>query len=93
MMAQALQTTTFEVTIFKQFLQLCDRKGLLPTSHIIPEMLVQTTECLTAYGGFDDVWEGIYNDKRVAIKALRVRKEYDVRKVKKVLHLTFAIPT
>ena len=91
--AQALQTTTYEVTIFKQFRQLCGRKGLLPTSHIIPETLVQTTECLTAYGGFDDVWEGIYNDKRVAIKALRIRKEYEVRKVKKVLHLTFAIPT
>ena len=88
---QALQTTKHDVTILKQFRQLCGRKGLLPTSHIIPGEFVRTTEYPVAYGGFSDVWEGIYNQKRVAIKALRVYQEHDLRKVKKVPHLTFLI--
>ena len=58
---------------------------LLPTSHIIPGQLIQTTEHPVASGGFGDVWEGIYNDKWVAIKALRVY-EGDMQKVKKVTH-------
>ena len=83
---QALQATTYDVTIFKRFRQLCGRTGLLPTSHTIPERLIQTTEHPVASGGFGDVWEGIYDDKRVAIKALRVYKRDGVQKVKKVTH-------
>ena len=90
---QALQTTTHDVTIFKQFRQLCGRKGLLPTSHIIPEEYVRTTEYPVAYGGFSDVWEGIYKYKRVAIKAFRVYKGCDVRQVRKVPQMTLLIPT
>ena len=44
-----------------------------------------------ASGALGDVWEGIYNDKRVAIKALRVYKDDDVRKVRKVIHLVFVV--
>ena len=65
---------------------------LLPTSHIIPGKLIKTTEHPVASGGFGDVWEGRYNDKWVAIKALRVYKEEDVQKVKKVTHPAFPIP-
>ena len=36
-----------------------------------------------ASGGFGDVWEGVYDDKPVAIKALRVYKPADVKKVAK----------
>jgi len=90
---QALQTTTHDATIFKQFRQLCGQTGLLPTSHIIPGGLIRTTECPVAYGGFGEVWEGIYDEKRVAIKALRVYKGDDERKLRKVSHPTFLIPT
>ena len=91
-MVQALQTATYDVTIFKRFRQLCGRTGLLPTSHTIPEKLIKTTEHPIASGGFGNVWEGIYNDKRVAIKALRVYKVDVVQKVKKVTHPTLLIP-
>jgi len=72
------------VKIFKRFRQLCGRAGSLPVSHIIPEKLIQTSEVAVASGGYGDVWEGIYNDKPVAIKALRIYKDDDVRKVAKV---------
>lgn len=71
---------------FKRFRQLCGRAGSVPISHIIPEKLIQTSEFPIASGGYGDVWEGIYNDKRVAIKALRIYKDDDVRKVAKVTH-------
>jgi len=37
-----------------------------------------------AHGGFGDVREGIYNDKQVAIKTLRIYKGEDVQNAKKV---------
>lgn len=42
-----------------------------------------------ASGGFSEVWEGIYNDKRVAIKTLHVSNSSNVQEIKKVAHLTF----
>ena len=72
--------------IFKKFRQLCGRAGLLPTSYTVPESLIQTTEHPVASGAFGDVWEGIHNDKQVAIKALRVYKQDDVKKVAKASH-------
>ena len=73
--------------VFKKFRQLCGRAGLLPASHIIPENFFKTSEHPVASGGFGDVWEGVHNDKRVAIKALRVYKHDDVKKVAKASHL------
>ena len=89
---QALTSATYDVTIFEQFWQLCGRTGLLPTSHILPERCIQTTEHPAASGGFGDVWEGTCNDKLVAIKALRVHKGDDIRKVRKVSHPIFLTP-
>ena len=77
---QALTAPEYDVKIFKKFRQLCGRTGLLPASHIIPEKLIKTTEHPVASGGYGDVWEGIYNGRRVAIKALRVYKEADLGK-------------
>ena len=77
--------------VFKRLRQLCGRLGLLPNSHIIPEKLIQTSEVAVASGGYGDVWEGIYNDKRVAIKALRIYRVDDVQKVAKVSHPAFPI--
>lgn len=81
---KALTTPQDDIRIFKKFRQLCGRAGTLPTSHLIPEALIKTTEHPIASGGFGDVWEGIYNDQRVAIKALRLYKDSDVQKVKKM---------
>jgi hypothetical protein len=72
------------VKIFKKFRQLCGRAGLLPASHVIPSSFIKTTEHPVAFGAFGDVWEGIHDGKRVAIKALRIYKRDDVRKVAKV---------
>jgi len=79
------------VKVFKKFRQLCGRAGLLPASHVIPENFIQTTEHPVASGAFGDVWEGIHNGKRVAIKALRVYKPDDVKKVAKVGRLGLVI--
>lgn len=81
----------YDAKIFKKFRQLCGRAGSLPASHIISENLIRTSEEPVASGGYGDVWEGIYNDKRVAIKALRVYRDDDVRKVSKVTHPVFPI--
>ena len=82
---QALQATSCDLVIFKRIWQLCGWLGLLPTSHAIPGRLIQTTEHPVTSGGFADVWEGIYNNKRVAIKAFRVYKDEDVQRVRKVV--------
>jgi len=83
---QALQATTCNIVIFKHVRQLCGWTGFLPTSHIIPEALIRTAEDPVTSGSFGDVWEGICNDKRVAIKALRVYKRDDIQNVRKVSH-------
>lgn len=45
--------------------------------------------CAVASGGFGDVWKGTYDERHVAIKALRVYKHDDMHKVKRVaLHVT-----
>jgi len=90
--SQALQATTRNGAIFKRFRRLCDRTGLPPTSHIIPQRSIQTTGRPAASAGFGDVWEGIYHGKRVVMKALRVYKEDDVRNLKKVTDSTLLIP-
>jgi hypothetical protein len=87
---QALQSPTHDVVIFKRFRQLCGRVGLLPASHVIQEKFIKTAEHPIAHGGFGDVWEGRYGDKRVAIKALRIYKEGDVQKVRKVTDPAFS---
>jgi hypothetical protein len=35
-------------------------------------------------GGFGDVWRGVYDGQRVAIKGLRIYKENDIREIKRV---------
>ena len=49
------------------------------------------TEQPVASGTFGNVWEGIYNGERVAVKALHVLKE-DVQKVRKVTRMMLPIP-
>ena len=82
---QVLAVPDHDVRIFKKFRQLCGRAGQLPASHIIPDGCIKTTEYPIASGTFGDVWEGKYNDKRVAIKALRAYQGDNVRKLRKVI--------
>jgi hypothetical protein len=35
-------------------------------------------------GAFGDVWRGVYGEQSVAIKGLRVYKEADIRKTRRV---------
>ena len=91
-MKQALTAIKHDAKIFKRFWQLCGRTGLLPTSHILSDKPTLTSKHLLATGGFGDVWEGTYNDKRVAIQVLRVHKEDDIQGVKKAIHPTFLTP-
>lgn len=35
-------------------------------------------------GTFGDVWQGVYGEQPVAIKGLRIYKEADIRKIKRV---------
>ena len=74
--------------IFKKFRQLCGRAGQLPASHIISDGLIKATEHPIASGDSADVWEGRYDNTRVAIKALRIYKGDNLRKVGKVIRST-----
>ena len=75
--------------ISKEFRQPCGRVGSLPSSRIIPRNLIQTAEHPVVSDAFADVWKGVYNGKRVEIKALCVYEEDNVRKVRKVIHSVF----
>lgn len=91
--AQALQAIKYDDVVFKRFRQLCGWVGLLPTSYTIPEKLVQQSdEQPVASGTFSDVWEGIRNGELVAVKALRVFKDDDIRKAKKVTRTMLPTP-
>ncbi|KAF9789359.1 kinase-like domain-containing protein [Thelephora terrestris] len=81
---QALTATQSDSQIFKKFRQLCGRTGLLPASHMILGSLIKTRDHPIASGAFGDVWEGIYAGNRVAIKSLRVYRDDDVRKARKL---------
>jgi len=77
----------FDPLISKQFRQLCDRRDLVPISYAIPRERIKTLgDCASASGGFGDVWEGICDGQHVAIKALRVYKTDDKRKVSRVFY-------
>ena len=73
-----------DAKIFKEFRHLCGETGLLPTSHVIAESSIKTTERPVASGGFCDMWKGIHNDERVAIKSIRVHKHDDIKRAAKV---------
>lgn len=64
--------------------KMCDRLGLLPTSHMLSEGLYKTSEYPLFRGGYADVWCGKLDDHPVAIKALRIYATEDMAKVKKV---------
>ncbi|KAF9651283.1 kinase-like protein [Thelephora ganbajun] len=84
---KVLEYRPFDPLISKQFRQLCGRSELVPASYFISRERISTVgEHPVASGGFGDVWKGIYEGRHVAIKALRVYKRDDMRKVKRIFY-------
>ncbi|KAF9780742.1 hypothetical protein BJ322DRAFT_279145 [Thelephora terrestris] len=81
---KALTVPQHDTQILKESRKLCGRVGFLPASHIIPSTLTQMTERPVSSGTFGDLGEGVYDGNKVAIKGLRVYKDDDVRRVRKV---------
>ena len=61
---------------------ICDRQAILPKLLEIP-LSHDLNEYPLYHGGWTDVWKGLYNEKEVAFKALRVysRGEHLIRRV------------
>lgn len=65
--------------------KLCGRAGTLPTAfYLSKEALIRTSSSPVACGGFADVYEGTFMDKRVAMKVLRVFRGEKVTKTREV---------
>ena len=65
---------------------------LVPVSYAIPKERISVIgKHPVASGGFGDVWKGTYDERSVAIKALRIYKNDDMRKVRRVGHSGMAI--
>jgi len=58
-------------------------KMMLPSSHMLSNGLDKSGNTPVASGGFADVWKGSYYDRIVAIKALRIYNNDDLRKFKR----------
>jgi hypothetical protein len=56
----------------------------LPSSHLLTDQLSKSGSAPVAGGGFGDVWEGMYNDRQVAIKVLRMYQVDEPEKLIKV---------
>ena len=69
-------------------MKLCGDHGILPSSYLIPESMVQKegSEPVTG-GGFSDVWCGMYNKgRKVAIKVIRYHALEGFQSIKKAKH-------
>ena len=80
---------------FRGLVKLCGEHGILPRSYIIPESRIQKLgDSPISFGGFSDVWPGIYNEtedekdedagKCVAIKIIQCCSTGDAQAIKKV---------
>jgi hypothetical protein len=66
---------------------ICGRRALLPRSVQIEPHYNRFVD--PPYrGGFADVWEGDYQDKKVAVKVLRIYVSSDPDKIRRVCHVT-----
>lgn len=89
---QVLGYRPFDPLISRRFRQLCGCSELVPISYTIPGEQITTVEKYPiATGGFGDVWKCAYDGRRVAVKALRVYKDEDMHKVKRVRRSSVAI--
>ena len=63
--------------------KICGRHGLLPRSLQIPTCYDRSEDPLRG-GGYADVWMGEYQDRKVAVKVLRVYSTSNLAKIKNV---------
>ena len=63
--------------------KLCGSREILPSSHFLSDGLVKLGEDPVAHGGSAEVWEGTYEERKVAIKRLRCSNDY-LAQIKKV---------
>ena len=64
--------------------KMCAKHRLLPTPYAITEELKKVEDLPRRGGGSADVWYGVYQGSRVAIKVLRVNSSVDLRTVEMV---------
>jgi len=64
--------------------KMCTKHRLLPTSYATTEELKKAEDIPRTGGGSADVWYGVYQGSRVAIKVLRVNSGVDLRTVEMV---------
>lgn len=69
--------------------RLCGRAAILPSSYLLEAKdLQKTSNHPSCGGGFADVYEGLYNEGKVALKVLRYFGAVDVKKLEKARVLT-----
>ena len=75
----------FHLLISKWYRRLCGHYELVPVSYTASrERISRVGEHAITSGGFGDVWKANYDGRDVAVKALRIYKTDDVRKIKRV---------
>ena len=72
--------------------KMCCRHKLLPASYAITDELKRTEELPFRGSCNADVWRGLYQDTKVAIKVLRVHSGLDLVTVERVRPSTFSVP-
>ena len=93
-MVQVLRYHPFHPLISKWFRQSCGHYGLVPVSYTISRERISTVgKHAIVSGGFGDVWKATFDGRDVAVKALRIYKTGDVRKIKRVGHSVVVIVT
>ena len=63
--------------------RLCGRIGHLPESYLLPDKF-DLSGMPHTFGGFADVWKGVFKGKDVAVKSLRVSVTDDKTGIRKV---------
>ena len=77
----------FHLLISKWYRRLCGHYELVPVSYTASrERISKVGEHAITSGGFGDVWKANFDGRDVAVKALRIYKTDDVRKIKRVGH-------
>ena len=76
---QALDTAPITDDVSRRCLHklqaICGKRRTLPSSYVISGNLSTDGDKPVASGGFSDVWQGIYDERRVCIKRLRTTQQ------------------
>lgn len=88
-----MNKTEFQSRLFRlcerALRRLCGRAAILPSSYLLEAKdLQKTSNHPSCGGGFADVYEGLYNEGKVALKVLRYFGAVDVKKMEKARVLT-----